>query len=877
MRRLVILGLILLLVAIGQAADLDLGTALRWRCIGPYRGGRTVGATGVPGHPNEFLIGVNNGGVWKTNDYGRTWKPLFDDQPTGSIGAVAVAPSDANVIYVGSGEGLQRPDLSTGDGLYRSGDGGKTWQNMGLRDAQQISAITVDPRNPNRLYVAALGHPYGANEERGLFKSEDGGKSFTRALWKNVDTGAVAVALDPKNPDIVYCDMWAARQGPWENGSWQGPGSGLYKSMDRGKTWQRLEKGLPTIEEGLGRVGFAIAPSRPSRIFATVDSRSKGGIYRSDDSGRSWERVSTEQRLWGRGDDFAEVRVDPQNPDRVYVANTSLYRSDDGGKNYVCIKGSPGGDDYHTVWIARDNPDVILLAGDQGAAVSVNGGETWSSWYNQATAQFYHVSTDNRFPYWVYGGQQESGSAGVPSRGPYGRIDFRDWYPVGAEEYGYVAADPLNPDVVYGGKLTKFWHSTRQVQRVRPSQPARYLRTAPVIFSPVDPHILFFAGNVLFKTADGAATWTQVSPDLSREHPDVPGSIGVYRKPEMAAMARRGVIYSVGPSYKEVDTIWAGTDDGLVHLTLDGGKIWKDVTPPELTAWSKVSQIDPGRFDDATAYIAVNRIRLDDQRPHIYRTHDYGAHWTRIVAGLPESPVNTVREDPVRRGLLYCGTERAVYFSLDDGDHWQSLRGNMPATSIRDLVIKDADVVVGTHGRSFWILDDISPLRQGGVGLYAPSVSYRLAWNLNTDTPLPQDEPFGENPPDGSILYYNLGSRAGSVTLEILDLAGTVLRRVSSSDPPAKVDPLSITVMPGWARKEERLGTEAGLHRYVWDQHALDSVPGRPGLGMDSIWQNTPLQPRGRWVDPGTYTVRLTVDGKVESQTLRLLPDPRMH
>jgi photosystem II stability/assembly factor-like uncharacterized protein len=861
---------------------------LRWRMIGPFRGGRTVGATGVPGQPNVFYIGVNNGGVWKTNDYGHTWKPIFDSQPTGSIGALAVAPSQPNTFYVGSGEGLQRPDLSTGDGIYKSTDGGQTWQHLGLRDGQQIPAILVDPSDANRVYVAVLGHPYGANTERGVFRSIDGGKTWEKVLYKDENTGAVALAFDPRDARTLYAVLWAARQGPWENGSWQGAKSGLYKSNDGGTTWRQLTKGLPTTAQGLGRIGIGVSLSAPDRVYALVDAPQLGGVYRSDDAGESWQRVNQEGRVWGRGSDFAEVKVDPKNKDIVYVANTSVYRSTDGGKTFQAFKGAPGGDDYHTVWINPDNPQIILLASDQGAIVSVNGGQTWSSWYNQPTAQFYHVITDNQFPYWVYGGQQESGSAGVCSRGRDGQITFRDWHPVGVEEYGYVAPDPLNPNFIYGGKVSRFDSITGQFQDVAPeavrSGKYRFLRTAPLLFSPVDPHCLFLGGNVLFKTRSGGHSWEIISPDLSRETPDVPENIGIYRTPAMARMPRRGVIYTVAPSYKDVKTIWAGTDDGLIHVTRDGGKTWKNVTPTGVTAWSKVSVMDAGRFDAETAYAAVNRIRLDDQRPLIYRTHDGGITWKEIVNGLPEDPVNAVREDPVRKGLLFCGTERAVYVSFNDGDDWQPLRLNMPATSIRDLVIHNDDVVVGTHGRSFWILDDITPLRQinkevaaQAMFLFRPQLTYRVRWNVNPDTPLPPEEPAGQNPPDGAILNYYLKEAAsGPVTLEIYDAAKKLIRRFASTDKPEPVNEKELDIPTYWIRPFRPLPTQSGMQRFIWDLHYPPPEGAPRSYPMTAIYRDTPSEPLGPWVLPGTYTVKLTVNGKSQEQPLTVKMDPRV-
>jgi photosystem II stability/assembly factor-like uncharacterized protein len=875
--------------AAGQSFSPSLYDSMRWRMIGPHRGGRTVGASGVPGQPNVFYIGVNNGGVWKSTDYGRIWKPIFDDQPTGSIGALAVAPSNPKTLYVGSGEGLQRPDLSTGDGMYKSTDAGKTWQHLGLRDGQQIAAILVDPKNPDRLFVAVLGHPYGPNAERGVFRSTDGGKTFQKVLYKDENTGAIALAFDPSDAQTVYAVLWAARQGPWENGSWQGPQSGLFKSRDGGSTWSPLTKGLPATADGLGRIGIAVAPSDPKRLYAMVDAPRQGGVYLSDDAGESWRRVHSAQRVWGRGSDFAEVKVDPKNKDIVYVANTSAYRSTDGGKTFTAFKGAPGGDDYHTVWINPDNPQILLLASDQGATISVNGGKTWSSWYNQPTAQFYHVSTDNQFPYWVYGGQQESGSAGVCSRGNDGQITFREWHTVGVEEYGYVAPDPLNPNIIYGGKVSRFDRLTGQVQDVGPmalrSGKYRTLRTAPVLFSPVDPHVLYFGANVLFKTNDGGNRWEIISPDLSREKPEVPECVGIYR-PKVGTLARRGVIYTVAPSYKDVNLIWAGTDDRLIHVTRDGGKSWQDVTPPGVTSWSKVSIIDAGRFDAATAYAAVNRIRCDDQRPHVFRTHDGGKTWKKIVKGLPNDPVNTVREDPVRKGLLFAGTERAVHVSFDDGESWQPLRLNMPATSIRDLVIHRDDVVVGTHGRSFWILDDISPLRQlsadvvaAPAHLFNPQVAYRYRRSTATDTPLPPEEPAGKNPPDGAILYYHLKAKPSApVILEIFDDSNRLVRRWSSADRPQPVAEGELDVPLYWIRPPQVLSAQAGSHRFVWDLHytPAEGGPRRRSYPISAIYGDTPPSPTSPLAHPGAYKVQLTVDGRRFEQTLTLKMDPRV-
>ena len=892
-----ILAVLLLAAAIptviAQLYDAKLFGEMRWRSIGPYRGGRTKSAAGVPSQPNVFYIGVCNGGVWKTTDYGRTWKPIFDGQPTGSIGAIAVAPSDPNILYVGSGEGLQRPDLSTGDGIYKSMDAGKTWTHFGLRDSQQIPQIVVDPRDPNRLFVAVLGHPYGPNEERGIFRSTDGGQTFQKVLYKDENTGGSDVELDPASPDTVFAALWEARQGPWENGAWSGTGGGIFKSTDGGTTWRQLTKGLPA--EGIVQADIAIAPSDPRRVYASVAiSQFSTGIYRSDDAGESWSRVTADPRPAARigGGDLPVLAVDPRSPDIVYSASVVTWKSKDGGKTWTGIRGAPGGDDYQRIWINPNNPDIMLNVSDQGAIITVNGGETWSSWYNQPTAQLYHVAADNAFPYRVCSGQQESGSACVSSRGNDGQITFREWHPVGVDEYGYAAPDPLDPDIVYGGRgVTRYDRRTGQVQNVGPkplrSTDLRMLRTAPVLFSPVDERILYFAGNTLWKTNNGGQSWQQISPDLSRKTWEIPANIGKYRDSDTAKPAQRGVIYTVAPSYLDVNCIWAGTDDGLIHVTVDGGLHWNDVTPQDLKPWAKVSLMDAGHFDVQTAYAAINTIRLDVMRPHIYRTHDGGKTWTHITSGIPDgATVNVVREDPKRKGLLFAGTERAVYVSFDDGDHWQSLRLNMPATSMRDLIVKDDDLVVATHGRGFWILDDITPLRQidakvaeADAFLFRPQDAWRVRWNMNTDTPLPPDEPAGQNPPDGAIIDYVLNSVAsGPVTLEILDSAGKLARSYSGTDRAETPDPATAPVPLYWYRPPRLLLTTPGMHRFIWDMHyqPLPGGGGRGGLPMTAIAQNTAPAPNSPWVAPGQYIVKLTVNGKTYAQPLTVKMDPRV-
>jgi photosystem II stability/assembly factor-like uncharacterized protein len=914
MRRLAPLLLLAVVTAISTpaqetpAVSPQLFGEMRWRSIGPHRASRTRGAAGHRSQPFTFYTAAVNGGVWKTTDAGRTWVPIFDDQPTGSIGTIVVAPSDPNILYVGSGEALHRPDLSTGDGVYKSSDAGRTWTHLGLRDTQQIPEIAVDPRNPDRLFVAALGHPYGPNDERGIYRSLDGGKSFQKVLSRDENTGGNDVDIDPSNPDVVYATMWEERQGPWENAVWAGTNGGIFKSTDGGTNWAPLTKGLPIVVQA----NLAISPANPKRLFAIVAAydepgssanRGASGIYRSDDAGESWAQITNDNRPAGRigGGDLPMPIPHPKNPDVLIVASTVSWKSTDGGRTWAPFKGAPGGEDYQNGWINPDNPDIVLLAADQGAVVSLNGGETWSAWYNQPTAALYHVAADNAFPYRVCSGQQESGSVCIASRGNYGAISERDWLPVGVDEYGYVAPDPLNPDIVYGGRtVSRFDRRTGQTSTVGPvggrgsagGPPGnfRQVRTMPVVFSEVDKRTLYFANNVLWKTVDGGAHWTQISKDLTRATWEPPGSIGKYLDQDSARPIQRGVIYTVAPSYQDINRIWVGTDDGLIHVTSDGGTTWRDVTPPAITPWAKVSLIDAGRFDALTAYAAINTIRLDDMRPHIFRTHDGGKTWTEIAAGIPNGEtVNAVREDPKKKGLLFAGTERAVYVSFDDGEHWQSLRLNMAASSVRDVIVKDDDLVAATHGRGFWILDDITPLRQIDAQtpaqeavLFKPTTAWRVRWNTSTDMPWPKEEPTGQNPPEGAIINYYLAAAAsGPVTLEVLQEDGRLVRRYSSTDPVTPIpEPGAAPVPLYWYRPPQTLSTAPGMHRFMWDVH-YQPIPGaaaggRGGLPITAIPRNTAPAPSTPWVAPGTYTVKLTVNGKSYSQPIVVRQDPRV-
>ncbi|MCE7995621.1 MAG: glycoside hydrolase [Roseivirga sp.] len=855
--------------------------------IGPFRASRTVGGVGVPSQPNVFYMGVNNGGVWKTDDFGRTWNPIFDSAPTGSVGDIAVSATNPDILYVGSGEGLHRPDLGVGDGIFKSTNGGKTWEHIGLNDVQQVGRLVIHPTNPDIVFVAGLGHPYGANEERGVFKTIDGGKTWKKVLYINHNTGAIQVEFDPNNPQVLFADMWEHQEGPWENARFSGPNSGLYKSTDGGENWRKITRGLPTAADGLGRIGVGIAPSNSNILFATVDARKNGGIYKSEDAGENWKLVNTQRRLWGRGGDFAEIKIHPQNPDKLYVGNVASYTSDDGGKTWMSLKGAPGGDDYHRIWINPNNPDIMLFVADQGAVVTVNGGRTWSSWYNQPTSQLYHVATDNQFPYWVYGGQQESGAIGMASRGNGGQTTFREFLGVGSDEYAYVAPDPKDPNIIYGGRVMKFNKKTGQSQNVAPealrSGKYRFVRTMPLMFHPADDNMLLFATNVLWKTMNGGQSWDVISPDLTYEQPEVPPSVGDFKTAEMENMARRGVIYAVGPSALDVKTIWAGTDDGRVHLTKNGGKDWTEVTPPAMKSWEKVSQIDASHFNAQSAYIAINAIRRDDMKPYIYRTKDGGKTWDLITRGLnPNGPVNVVREDPQQPGLLYAGTEREVYFSVDDGENWQSLRNNMPATSIRDLVIHENDLVVGTHGRSIWILDNVAPLRQmsnrgnSGFYLFKPSTAIRVRDNMFSDTPLPPEEPTGENPPDGAILDYYLGKAMSSVKVEILDKDFKVIRTYSSADQPEVVDTTSLAHPTYWIKPEQKPGTSGGHHRFVWDLRHEPPQGARRQFAIAAVYKSTPSGPLGPFVQPGVYRVRVSAEDHVMVQSFFVTMDPRV-
>jgi len=873
--------LILASVEAHAAVDPTLFGDLHWRLLGPFRGGRVLAVSGVPKEPLHFYFGSVNGGVWETLDAGRTWQPIFDSQPIGSIGALAVAPSAPRTIYVGSGEADMRSDIAQGNGVYKTTDGGATWSHIGLDDSQQIGRVLVHPDNADVVYVAALGHPYGPNGERGLFRSVDGGRNWKKVLGPNADTGAIDVAFEPGNPRVMYAALWQTRRTPWSiYPPSNGAGSGLFKSTDGGDTWRELKgHGLP---DKPGRIGLAMAPAKPQRVYATIDG-DKGGMYRSDDGGANWILTSDDSRISGRGWYFGGITVEPRNADVVYTCNTLLLRSDDAGKTFAPVKGDITGDDFHQLWIDPENPDRRILGIDQGTLISLNGGRTWSSWYNQPTGQFYHVSTDSRFPYWVFGSQQDSGSVSVPSRSnSYDGINITHFRELTAGgESDNIVPDPQNPDIIYGGRVEKLDVRTQQTQNVDPTlaYPSvdRRTWTLPLVFSRRNPAVLYFSNQRLFRTDDGGSHWSVISPDLTREKPGAPANLDpVTADLTPKSGSRLGVIYAISPSRVSDHDIWVGTDDGLIWRTLDEGAHWKNVTPAGLTSWSKVGIIDASHFDADTAYAAIDRHRIEDTRPYIYRTHDGGKSWQAAATGIPDgSFVNAVREDPIRRGLLYAATERGVYVSFDDGDHWQPFQMNLPVTSVRDLDVHGDDLVIATHGRGFWVVDNLTPLRQvnNTIGnavawLFQPAVAYRERQASFTGTPMPKDEPMAQNPPFGAQIDYVLRSASpGPVTLDILDAAGSLVRHYSSADPLPVAEPAKLRTAPEWFSTPSALSTATGMHRFIWPLRYAALAPLR---GSRGVWAD------GVWAPPGEYKLVLKASGQELTQPLTVAADPRV-
>jgi photosystem II stability/assembly factor-like uncharacterized protein len=881
--------------------------ALEWRQLGPFRGGWATMAAGVSSKPDTFYIGTAGGGVWKTDDVGRTWHSLFDQQPASSIGALALAPSDPNVIYVGSGQVAARYDVGAGNGVYRSADGGRSWQHIGLDDTRHIGRILVDSQHPDTVLVGALGHYFGPNHERGVFRSTDGGKHWKQTLYINDDTGIVDLAADPANPAIVYAAAWQVRNYPWLSYFQPnaGPGSGLYRSSDGGVTWTRLGgHGWPTGT--LGRIG--IATGRGGRVYAVINaapnsgnvphaaSKDQGGLYRSDDSGATWRLVS--QQGWLENDYFSRITVDPNDPDRIYSAGQSIRVSNDGGKNWEVFKGAPGGDDYHFVWIDPQNTRRMITASDQGAVITVNGGQSWSSWYNQPTGQFYHLAADNRFPYWIYSGQQDSGTVGIASRSDYGAISFRDWRPVGGDERDYDLPDPADANVVFGsglgGRVSRWNRQTGVVQNVTPwpvnsygQRPTdfkyHYTWITPIAFAAKPPYPLYMGAQVLFRSTDQGAHWDVISPVLNGKHAGATHCDGNPTTAQALACGY-GVIYSIAPSPRSNNDIWIGTDDGLIQRTADGGKSWHNVTPKGLRAWDRVDSLDVSAVQAGTAYAAVDGHRQDDFSPHLWRTHDDGASWTDISIGLPKTSFTTVlRADPVRAGLLYAGTDQGVFVSFDDGGHWQSLQRNLPTAWVRDLLVHGNDLIVATQGRAIWVLDDVTPLRQVSAAiadapahLYTPATAVRVRANENKDTPLPPETPLGKNPPAGAVIDYRLAHAAkGPVTLEIRDSSGQLVRRFSSDDQPAELD-AERYFAKGWLRPGAPLSASAGAHRFVWDLRYARPQAIQYGYSISTSWDSdTPVTPEGPLALPGAYRLVLHVDGKSYQAPLKVVMDPR--
>ena len=947
-RRLILPGSLCLstLLAIALFAQQTAGqypasllSGLVWRDVGPMRGGRTFGVAGHPDQPDTFYMGSVGGGVFKTENSGRTWIPISDGGiPIGSIGAIAVAPSNANIVYVGTGEPDIRAQHSYGIGMYKSTDAGRTWKHIGLETTLHIGRVVVDPKDANRVYVAALGDIYAASPDRGLYRSLDGGATWKKILNNAADpnnVGAIDVAVDMTNLRTLYASLWATRRPPWSVYAPSNlPGGGLFKSTDGGDTWKPLTGGLP-IDQFVGKIGIAVSISNPNRLWAVVDNLGagvaparqgrggaapanaptpKGGVYISDDAGANWKLVNDENRLWGRGWYFGGIAIDPKDPNRAYVINTATFITTDGGKTFVPIKGAPGGDDYHQMWVNPKDGNRMVLSSDQGTVVSVDGGKSWSTWYNQPTAQVYHLSADNRFPYWLYGAQQDSGGVGVATWSREGVLSFRDWEPTcEAGESNTVLPDPKDGNILYGsgnGKCDQHLNIALPGQGALPAEDPDDLNrktwTLPEVFSAAD-EALYYANQFVMRSRDRGKTWEKISPDLARLNPPVPSNLDPITAKDIDEPmgARFGVVYALGPSPLQAGTVWAGTDDGLIHLTRDDGKTWQNVTPPAMTPWSKVSQIEAGHFDAETAYASVDRHRLSDLKPYIYRTRDGGKSWTNIVKGIPEGAyVNSVKEDPQAKGLLYAATELRVYVSFNDGEQWQPLQNNMPVTSVRDVLVHGDDLAIATHGRGFWVMDQMPALRQiaaqgsqilsSAAYLFKPGETFAIRAGSMNGTPLPHEEPQHQNPPSGVVAYYWLKSQpAQPLKIELMDGRGTVRACLASDTPVRPVDTEALNVQAIWQQPVPPPSTAPGMHRV-----ALGAAAGRGGgFGRGAAAPSVkdactagsppPVAPPaggrgggrggrgGGGLQPGDFTIRLTVDGQTYTQPVTVKPDPR--
>jgi photosystem II stability/assembly factor-like uncharacterized protein len=872
---------------------------LQWRLVGPFRGGWGTMAAGIPDQPDTFYFGTAGGGIWKTGNAGATWQSMSDGLESAAIGAIAIAPSDPNVLYAGTGHPEPRYDIAAGDGLYRSSDGGAHWHHAGLRATRYIGAILIDTKDPNTLLVGALGHVFGPSPDRGVFRSSDGGKTWKKTLFIDNQTGVVDLAADPAQPNIVFAAAWTARNWPWLSyfTPIEGEGSAIYKSLDGGQSWKRLAgEGWP--QGKLGRIGLGVAhlANDATRIYASIDSEAHGGLYRSDDGGEHWQRVNDASAVstWY----MSRLTVAPENPDTLYTVGQSIHKSTDAGKTFTILKGAPGGDDYHHLWINPKHPDHLITASDQGTVVSVDGGAHWSDWYNQPTGQFYHLATDNRFPYWIYSGQQDSGTVAIASRSDYGAISFRDWHPIGGDERDYDIPDPSDPNIVYGSglgsRISRWDARTGEVQNVSPWPVSsygargtdvkyRYTWISPIAFSAHAPYALYAGAQVLFRSTDQGRHWDIISPDLTGKRDDAKhceGDVAIAN----ATACGYGVIYSIAPSPRGDDEIWIGTDNGFVQLTRDAGKTWQNVTPKGIPAWAKIATLDLSTLQAGTAYAAVDNQRQDDFRPLAFKTHDYGRTWTKITNGLPDGHfVGVVRADTVKSGLLYAGTDDGVYVSFDDGGRWQPLQRDLPVAWVRDLLVHDNDLIAATQGRAIWVLDDLSPLRQltaaaakTRVELFAPAPAIRVRRDQNKDTPPPADTALGTNPPIGAVIDYALAKSAASVSIEIRDGDNHLIRRFASDDntPAPRAERY---FAEAWTKPATKPAIDAGAHRFVWDLRYPRPKAAQYNYSIAAVWgQDTPLAPEGALVLPGDYRVVLTVDGREFRQPLVVKLDPRV-
>jgi photosystem II stability/assembly factor-like uncharacterized protein len=861
---------------------------MKYRLIGPFRGGRSLTAAGIPGDPTTYYFGSTGGGVWKSSDGAMTWSSVFDKEGTSAVGSLAVAASNHNVLYVGTGEACIRGNISHGDGVYKSLDGGKTWKNVGLKDSRAIGKVIINPMNPDIAFVAALGHPYGSNAERGIFRTTDGGKTWDKVLYKDENTGGIDVAFDPHNPNILFGALWQARRTSWSMES-GGPGSGLYRSNDGGTTWKRLEEhGLP--KGPYGKIGVAVA-ANSDRVYALIEAHNPdGGLYRSDDGGENWQLVNPNHSLWQRPWYYMHVIADPRDENVLYIMDVDAYKSTDGGHLFNKVKVPHG--DNHGLWIDPQNTKRMIASNDGGVTITLDGGKTWTTQDNQPTAQFYHVITDTATPYRVYGPQQDSGTVAIVSRSDDGSISRSDWYDVGGGEAGYIAPDPRDPDIVYAadyqGLITRYDRHIGQVKAIT-EQPElsdahgaanlehRFQWTAPVMISLHDPNTLYHGGEMLFKTTDGGVHWTAISPDLTRNDKSKQKVSGGDITLDDSGTEYYDTIFALAESPITKGLIWVGTDDGLVQLTRDEGKNWTNVTSKEWPEWSRISQIDPSPFDPGTAYVAVDRHQFDDLRPYIYKTSDYGKTWTKLTHGIPDTTfVRAVREDLKKKGLLYAGTEMGVFVSFDDGANWRSLKLNLPTVPVHDLTVKDNDLVVATHGRAFWILDDLSPLRQysddvaqKNAFLYSPSTAYRIQAGASGERH--PSKRTGQNPPTGAVIYYYLKDAPKSdaeARLEILDGSGKVIRKYSSTEYNTLEEPPD----PDDKKPEKQLKPEAGLNRFVWDLR-YEEAHHVPGYYLYEYGSGA----RGPVAIPGHYQVRLTVGGQTQTAGFDLKLDPRVH